>query len=217
MPVVRVILADDHAVLREGLALLINSQPGLKVVGQAGDGQQVLEMVRALKPDVVVLDLSMPVLGGLDTTRQLKAHHPRVRVVALTMHEDESYLIGLLRAGADGYVLKRSASELLIETIRDVAAGKCRFDAALSEKALVREFRNEAEPLGSGRELSEREQQVVRLLAWGYANKDVADKLNLSVKTVETYRQRIADKLGLRGRVEIVQYAMQRGWMQQEP
>jgi DNA-binding NarL/FixJ family response regulator len=217
MPAVRVILADDHAVLREGLALLINSQPGLKVVGQAGDGQQVLELTRALKPDVVVLDLSMPVLGGLDATRQLKADHPRVRVVALTMHEDESYLVGLLRAGADGYVLKRSASQLLIETIREVAAGKCRFDTSLSEKALVKEFRNEAEPVGAGRGLSDREEQVLRLLAWGYANKDVAGKLKLSVKTVETYRQRIADKLGLRGRVEIVQYAMQRGWMQQEP
>lgn len=217
MPVVRVILADDHAVLREGLALLINSQPGLKVVGQAGDGQQVVEMARALKPDVVVLDLSMPVLSGLDATRRLKADHPRVRVIALTMHEDESYLIGLLRAGADGYVLKRSASELLIETIRAVAAGKCRFDASLSEKALVKEFRHETEPTGATRDLSDREEQVLRLLAWGYANKDVADKLNLSVKTVETYRQRIADKLGLRGRVEIVQYAMQRGWMRQEP
>ncbi len=197
--------------------MLINSQPGLKVVGQAADGRQALELTRRLKPDLVVLDLSMPVLGGIETARQIKAECPGIRVLALTMHEDESYLIGLLRAGADGYVLKRSPSERLIQTIRDVAAGKSHYEPALAEKALLKGFRPEVDSTPTARGLSDREEQVIRLLAWGYANKEIAGRLNLSVKTVETYRQRIADKLGLRGRVEMVQYAMQQGWLQQEP
>lgn len=214
----RIILADDHAVLRDGLAFLINRQPGLRVVGQAGDGLELLNLVRLHRPDLVVMDLSMPKLGGLEATERLKTEFPEVRIVILTMHEDTGYLTRLVRAGADGFMLKRSAAERLIEGIRTVAGGQTWFDPALAAMALRQELQPKAlasEP--ATHKLSEREEEVLRLLALGYANKEVADKLHLSVKTVETYRGRIAEKLGLRSRVEMVQYALRQGWLQQEP
>jgi DNA-binding NarL/FixJ family response regulator len=213
----RIILADDHTLLRQGLALLVSKQPGLQVVGEAGNGAELLELVRARKPDLVVVDLSMPGMGGLEATRRLKAEFPKLRIIILTMHEDASYLTGVAQAGAHGFILKRSAAELLLDAIRTVAAGETWFDPALTAKVLQQELQAPAGPESGARELSEREEQVLRLLAWGYANKEVADKLSLSVKTVETYRHRIAEKLGLRGRVEMVQYARQQGWLETAP
>lgn len=217
MPALRILLADDHALLRDGLALLLSKQPDLEVVGQAGDGAQLLELTRTRQPDLVVVDLSMPVLGGLEATRRLKAEFPGLRIIVLTMHEDGGYLGSAVQAGADGYILKRSASELLLDAIRTVAAGQTWCDPALAAKVLQPEIEAQVRPRTGAPQLSEREEQVLRLLAWGYANKEVADKLNLSVKTVETYRQRITEKLGLRGRVEMVRYARQQGWLERAP
>ncbi len=217
MPELRIILADDHAVLREGLALLIQRQPDLKVIAQAGDGEQLLDLVRRHRPDLVIVDLSMPRLNGLEATRRLKAEFPQVRVVILTMHEDTGYLTGLIRAGADGFMLKRSAAERLIEGIRSVANGQTWFDPALTARALRQGTQHGVPDKAGASVLSKREEEVLRRLALGYANKEVAEKLNLSVKTVETYRQRITEKTGLRSRAEMVQYALQQGWMQGEP
>jgi DNA-binding NarL/FixJ family response regulator len=211
---IRILLADDHKVIRDGLKLLINGQPDMQVVGEAGDGKEVLEKARELKLDVVVMDLSMPKLNGLQATSWLRAERPEVKVVALTVHEDEGYLRQLCKAGAAGYVLKRSAGEELIEAIRTVVQGGLFFDAMLTSKALASQLASSTAGGEShtGR-LSERERSVLVMLAWGHSNKEIAAELGLSVKTVETYKVRVAEKLGLRSRTEIVQYALRQGWL----
>jgi len=209
-----ILLADDHQIVREGLKLLINGQPDMHVVGEAGTGKEVLQKARNLKPDVVVMDLTMPELNGLQATELLKAEWPEIKVVALTVHEDPSYLRQLCKAGAAGYVLKRSAGDELIEAIHTVMAGGLHFDAKVASKALAgltRESRANSEPRTS--DLSEREKEVLVLLAWGNSNKEIAGKLGLSIKTVQTYRVRIGEKLGLHSRTEIVAYALRQGWL----
>jgi DNA-binding NarL/FixJ family response regulator len=214
MKQLRILLADDHKIIRDGLKLLVNEQPDMHVVGEAGNGKEVLEKARELKPNVVVMDLSMPELNGLQATARLKEEHPEIKVVALTVHEDESYLRQLCKAGAAGYVLKRSAGDELIQAIRTVAKGGLFFDATLANRALAGQ-RAPSTAKGESRaaNLSEREKDVLIQLAWGYSNKEIAAKLNISVKTVETYKVRIGEKLGLRSRSEMVQYAMRQGWM----
>ncbi len=214
MKKLRILLADDHKMLREGLQVLLDRQPGMHVVGEAASGKEVLAKAAALKPDVVVMDLSMPELNGLQATELLRARHPAIKVVVLTAHEDESYLTQLCKAGAAGYVLKRSPGEELVQAINMAVAGQVYLAPALAGKALARL----AAGPSAGREtaialLSEREKDVLSLIAWGYSNKEAADQLNVSVKTVETYRVRIAEKLGLRSRTELVRYALRQGWL----
>jgi DNA-binding NarL/FixJ family response regulator len=214
MKKVRVLLADDHMVVRDGLRLLINGQRDMRVVGEAADGQEAMQKARELKPDVVVMDLSMPKVNGLQATERLRTEQPAVKVVALTVHEDAAYLLQLCKAGAAGYVLKRSAGDDLIQAIRDVAHGANHFDATLASKALM--ARPADRPAKEGlrpANLSEREREILILLAWGYSNKEIANRLQLSVKTVETYRLRVGEKLGLRSRTEMVQYALRQGWL----
>jgi DNA-binding NarL/FixJ family response regulator len=214
----RILMADDHQIVREGLRKLIDSQPDMRVVGEAVNGKQALTLARTLKPDVVVMDLSMPELNGLQATAGLTAEFPAVKVVALTAHEDESYLRQLCNAGASGYVLKRSAGEELIKAIRMVAGGGVHFDAMLASKALARQT---TAPAGRGElgaaKLSDREKEVLVFLAWGYSNKEISAKLSLSVKTVETYKVRVGEKLGLRSRTEMVKFAMRQGWLNETP
>jgi two-component system, NarL family, response regulator NreC len=210
----RVLVADDHKMIRDGLRLLIDCQRDMRVIGEAANGKEALQQARDLKPDVVVMDLSMPELNGLQATERLKAERPGIKVVALTVHEDASYLLQLCKAGAVGYVLKRSAGDDLINAIRTVAAGGLHFDPTLAAKALSGR-RGEAPGragLHAG-DLSEREKEVLILLAWGYSNKEIAGDLGLSTKTVETYRVRISEKLGFRSRTEMVQYALRQGWL----
>jgi DNA-binding NarL/FixJ family response regulator len=210
----RILLADDHKMVREGLRVLLDSQPGLRVVGEAASGKEAVETAGALKPDVVVMDLSMPGLNGLQATEMLRSAHPAIQVVVLTAHEDESYLTQLCKAGASGYVLKRSAGEELVQAIRMVARGQVYFTPALAGKALARLASGPAARLETpNARLSGREREVLTLLAWGCSNKEAADKLNVSVKTVETYRVRIAEKLGLRSRTQLVKYALRQGWL----
>jgi two-component system, NarL family, response regulator NreC len=214
MKKVRVLLADDHKVVRDGLRLLIKEQRDMRVVGEAADGQEALKQARELKPDVVVMDLSMPGLNGLQATERLRVEQPTVKVVALTVHEDASYLVQMCKAGAVGYVLKRSAGDDLIKAIRAVAGGALHFDPTLASKALTArpgEVRGK-EGLHAAN-LSEREKEVLTMLAWGYSNKEIAGDLRLSIKTVETYRVRVGEKLGLRSRTEMVQYALRQGWL----
>jgi DNA-binding NarL/FixJ family response regulator len=213
---IRVFLADDHAVVREGLKALITGQPGMAVVGEAADGLAACEQVPRLRPDVVVMDVSMPGLAGAQATERLRQECPAVKVLALTVHEDKGYLRQLLAAGAAGYVLKRAAGEDLVRAIRVVAAGGVYLDPSLAGKVVggfVRPPGGEGGPAAGG-ELSDREAEVVRLTAAGYGAKEIAAQLNLSAKTVETYKARAMEKLGLLSRADVVRYAAQRGWLQ---
>ena len=210
----RVFLADDHAVVREGLKALVNAQPGMVVVGEAADGLLACEQIPALRPDVVVMDVSMPGLTGSQATARLRKECPTVKVLALTVHEDKGYIRQLLAAGATGYVLKRSAPEGLIQAIRSVAAGGVYLDPSMAGKVIGGFVRAPANDGPSNGELSEREADVARQTAAGYSNKEIAARLELSIKTVETYRARAMEKLGLQSRAGLVRYAVQQGWLQ---
>ena len=215
MTSLRIFLADDHAVVREGLKSLIDAQPDMEVTGEAGDGNAACELVPGLRPDVVIMDVSMPGMNGAKATEQLRQTCPQVKVLALTVHEDKGYLRQLLEAGAAGYVLKRAAAEELIRAIRTVAAGGVYLDPALAGAVVggfVRKLPGKGMPQGA--DLSDREAEVVRLVAEGHSNKEIASRLGLSVKTVETYKARSLEKLGLRSRADLVRYAVGRGWLQ---
>ena len=210
----RLLLAEDHAIVREGLRALLEAQPDMEVVGEAADGREALDAAKALGPDVVVMDISMPGLNGARATEAIRRDCPGTRVLALTAHEDKGYLRQLVQAGASGYLLKRAASQDLIHALRTVAAGGTYLDPALACDVLVG-FAGKAAGRGSRREdeLSEREAEVVRLIARGFSNKEIAAQLDLSSKTVETYKARSLEKLGLSSRSDLVSYAVQRGWL----
>lgn len=210
----RVLLADDHIIVREGLKLLIDGQTDMTVVAEAGDGASTLHQAEECHPDVIVMDISMPGMNGLVATRKLKALHPHIVVVTLTRHADDAYLQELLRAGASGYVLKQSAPAELIQAIRATAAGGHYLDSTLTARVtagfLAREGRRMSQ---SGAAPSERESEVLRLIAAGYSNKEIASQLDLSVKTVEAHKSNAMRKLGLNGRIDIVKYAILQGWL----
>ena len=212
----RIFLADDHPVVREGLKSLINAQPDMEVIGEAADGRLTLRRAKQLQPDVAVIDISMPELNGAQVTERLKVTCPQMRVLALTVHEDASYLRQLLQAGASGYVLKRGAAEELIHAIRTVAAGGVYLDPSLAGR-LVSSYlgRQPPDPTAQRGDLSERETEVLRLIALGYSNKEIAAQLGIGVRTVETYKTRLMEKLELRSRADIVRYAVQQGWLQE--
>jgi DNA-binding NarL/FixJ family response regulator len=214
MTELRVFLADDHAVVREGLKAMINTQSGIKVVGEAADGLAACQQVMELKPDVVVMDVSMPGLTGSQATERLKKECPQVKILALTVHEDKGYIRQLLAAGASGYVLKRAAPEELVHAIRVVAAGGVYLDPTMAGK-VVGGFvqRNAQDDSATSMALSDRETEVAKLTAAGHSNKEIATHLDLSVKTVETYRARGMEKLGLQNRADLVRYAVQQGWL----
>ena len=216
--VLRVVLADDHAVVREGLKALVNAQPDMRVVGEAADGEAAWRAVKELLPDVLVIDLSMPVMGGADATARVRRDCPSVKVLALTVHEEQLYLTQLLRAGASGYVLKRAAPMELVRAVRSVASGGTYIDPSLTGTLVAGYLDAErAAELPEHDALSDREREVLVRIARGFSNKEIAAELGLSVKTVETYKARVAEKLGLRTRVDIVRYAAQRGWLGDSP
>ena len=210
---VRVFLADDHAIVRGGLKALIDSQPGMAVVGEAADGLSACERAPGLRPDVVVMDVSMPRLTGAMATERLRRECPEVRVLALTVHEDKGYIRQLLTAGACGYALKRAAPEELIRAIHVVAAGGVYLDPSVAAKVVGGFVKAVPKGVAKNGELSEREAEVAQLTAAGHGNKEIAGRLDLSVKTVETYRARSMEKLGLKSRAELVRYAVQQGWL----
>ncbi len=215
---VRVVLADDHAVVREGLKALINAQPDMRVVGEVSDGEAAWRAAAELRPDVIVMDLSMPVLGGAEATARVRRDYPEVKVLALTVHEERLYLAQLLRAGASGYVLKRAAAAELVRAVRTVAGGGTYIDPSVAG-SLVEVFLDAGPGPGQAPHvaLSEREREVLVRIARGFSNKEIGAALGLSVKTVETYKRRMAEKLGLRSRVEIVRYAAGQGWLVGSP
>ena len=207
---VRVLLADDHETVRQGLRLLLETQPDLEVVGEAPDGAAALQLATSLHPDVVVMDVAMPRLNGLETVRALGEALPDLPVVALTRYRDESYVHELLGAGAAGYVLKQSPSEELLAAIRSAVNGDTYVDPAIDVRLPF--LTADGKPRRVGR-LSRRETEVLRLMALGYSNKDIANKLDLSVKTVEVHKANATRKLNLNGRIEIVRFAVLQGWL----
>ncbi|HZG50619.1 MAG TPA: response regulator transcription factor [Pyrinomonadaceae bacterium] len=216
MSKLRIFLADDHAIIREGLKSLIEAQPDMIVVGETDNGRGAWREAKALHPDVVVMDISMPELNGAKATELLKRDCPETKVLALTVHNDQGYLHQLLKAGASGYVLKRAAPHELIRAIRVVAAGETYLDPTIVSDVVGSYVRKqstrEGQPQG---ELSEREAEVLRLIALGYSNKEIATRLDISVRTVETYKARLMEKLNFHSRAEIVRYALLQGWLEE--
>ena len=217
MAKLRVLLAEDHAVVRDGLRSLIEGQADMAVVGEAEDGETACREAKECAPDVVVMDISMPRLNGAQATERLRRESPAARVLVLTAYEDKSYLRQLLAAGASGYLLKRAAANELVHAIRTVAAGGVYIDPALAGKVVDSFIRQLApgEERRPGPDLSEREVEVLRLIAWGYSYKEIAAQLGIGVRTVETYKTRLMEKLELRSRADIVRYAVQQGWLQE--
>ena len=212
--VIRVLLADDHVTVRHGLKLLIDSQPDMEVVAEASDGHTAVQRAVTLQPHVVVMDISMPGMNGLVATRKLKQLQPGAAVVTLTRHGDDAYLQELLRAGVSGYVLKQSAPAELLQAIRAAAAGGQYLDSSLTPRITAGFLKGDrkriSQPVAT---ISERESEVLRSIAAGYSNKEVAGRLSLSVKTVEAHKANAMRKLGLTGRIDIVKYAVLQGWL----
>jgi two-component system response regulator NreC len=202
----RILLADDHAILRAGLAMLIEAQDDMEVVAEAADGVEAVEKSRRLKPDVVILDLTMPRMSGLEALRDIRQDCPTTRVLVLTMHDDPAYGRSLLAAGAIGYVTKKAADRELLLAIRTVREGRPFVDLTQAEEMLPR-----GAPPGTRELLSKRELQVLGFVARGFTHQEIADRLALSIKTVETYLARLVQKLGLRRRADLVRYALQTG------
>jgi len=211
----RVLIADDHAVLRAGLKMLLNAQDDMVVVGEATNGQEALAAVQRYAPDVLLLDLTMPQTDGFEVLRQLRRERPNVRVLILTMHEEEGYLRRALEAGAAGYCPKSAADAELLAAIRAVMRGNVYIHPSHTRILLDKMLPAASQPSTASAELSERESAVLKLVALGHTNQEIAEQLALSVKTVESYRARGMEKLGLTSRAALVRYALQRGWMKE--
>jgi two-component system response regulator NreC len=212
MPI-RIILADDHTVMRSGLRLLLERQPNLQVVGEASDGKQAVDLAAAQKPDVVIMDIAMPHLNGVEAARQIAQRNPQTAIAILSMHSDESYVIRSLKAGARAYLLKDSAEADLIEAIRAITEGKSFFSPAV-RKLLKEDYMHQLAEVGAEDTyelLTPREREVLQLVAEGKSNKDVANLLNLSLYTVETHRTHILQKLNLHSVPELILYAVRKG------
>jgi two-component system response regulator NreC len=213
----RIILADDHTILRQGLRALIDSQPDMEVVAEAANGVEAVTKARQVLPDVVIMDIGMPEMDGAQAAELLKRELPQIKVLALTVQEDTSYLSQMLKAGASGYVLKRAAADELINAIRIVASGGHYLDPGLTTRLVANHFGQQPVQAEEKRPaLSKREQDVMSMIAWGYTNKEIAATLRISVKTVETYKARLMVKLDLRSRVDIVRYALRQGWLDEK-
>lgn len=216
---IRILLADDHALLRSGLRLLIDNQPDMKAVGEAGSGLEAQTRAKELQPDVILLDLNMPGLDGLSALPLLRRDAPNSRVLILTMYDDVSYLQEALRAGAAGYILKKAVDSELLMAIQTVMRGETYIHSAMTQKLLEKMETAETlkvavTPQDPWEVLSERERDVLRLVALGYTNAEIASELFLSVKTVETYRARGMEKLNLQTRAQLVKAALERGLLE---
>ena len=212
---IKVLLVDDHAVLRAGLTALLGAESDLDVVGEASNGEDAIELARKLRPDVVIMDLSMPGLGGLEATRRISALELGVRILVLTAHAEEEYLFPVLDAGGSGYVTKTRADDDLINAIREVARGEV-FLYAPATKLLLQRYqeRDDESEAGQLQQLSQREREVLALTAEGFSSSEIGERLFISPKTVDTYRSRITQKLGLKHRSEVVRFALQTGLLQ---
>lgn len=205
----RILVADDHHIVRSGIRLLLERQPGLEVVAEAADGIEAVEQALATRPDLCILDVAMPKLTGLQATLEIRRHLPSVRVLVLSMHDDERYLFEALKAGASGYVLKGEADQALITAIHAVGRGDA-FLTTVAERSLIRGWMQDS-GRGPGAALTPREEEVVKLIAEAHTNVEIARLLHLSEKTVESHRANVLRKLGMRDRVQLVRYAIRRG------
>ncbi len=211
----RVLIAEDHQTVREGVKMLVDSQPDMEVVGEADDGEMVLDEAKRLSPDIVVMDISMPNVNGLLATKRLRSIYPELLILTLTRHTDNGYLQQLIAAGSNGYVLKQSAPTELINAIRTVASGNAYLDPSLTRKVMGGYVNKASSLRGEGKvDLSERESEVLRLIAFGYSNKDIGEKLELSTKTIEAHKANAMRKLGISSRIDIVRYAILQNWLQ---
>ena len=207
----KVLIVDDHAIIRDGLRAIMEAQPDIEVVGEAMEGREALEKADELRPDVVIMDLTMPGMGGLEATRQLKLLHPDVRVMALTMHESDDYFFQVLQAGADGYFVKGGSSAELLSALRTVSQG----EVFLYPSMATRLLKDYLKPARAGRDryegLTDREVEILKLVAEGRSNQEIGDLLVVSVSTVQTHRAHVMAKLGLHSRTELVKYAIRQG------
>lgn len=212
----RIVLAEDHKTVREGIKLLVNAQPDMEVVAEAGDGEAAIAAVESFGPDLVLMDISMPTLNGLKATQRLRRSSADLKILMLTRHTDDGYLQQLIEAGANGYVLKQSAPTELINAIRAVAEGNAYLDPALTSKVMGGYAGSAVSLRGENKnKLTDRENEVLRLIALGHSNKEIAASLSLSVKTIEAHKANAMSKLGINSRIGIVRYAILQNWMQE--
>jgi two-component system response regulator NreC len=213
---IRILLADDHTLLRAGLKMMLNAQPDMEVVGEAQDGRQALHEALRLHPDIILMDITMPDMNGIEATRQVKKQLPDVKVLILTMHENDEYVFQALRAGASGYMLKEAADTDLINALHVVQSGQF-YLSPMAQSVMVGDYLQRVhagEEKDSYSSLTEREREVLKLVAEGYTNNQIAERLVISPKTVDTHRTHIMDKLNLHSRAELVKYAMRRGLLE---
>jgi two-component system response regulator NreC len=210
---IRVLLADDHRMMREGIRALLERQDDIEVVAEAADGREAVHLATQLCPDVVVMDVSMPMLNGIEATRQIRRDCPGVRVLILTVHESEDYVAQLLSAGASGYIIKRAAGDELVSAIRTVYEGEAFLHPSIAKVVIEDYVRRlqEGDGVSAQDVLTAREREVLQLIAEGYTNREIADLLHLSIKTVQNHRSNIMNKLDLHDRGELIKYAIQQG------
>lgn len=211
---IRVLICDDHIMVRQGVRMVLQSEPDIELVGEAGRGEEAVALAVQLKPEVVIMDLSLPDMSGIEATRQIKAAVPSTRVIALTMHEEEPYVMEVLRAGAEAYIVKRSAAADLVNAMRQVMAGQAVLDPVVT-RAVVTGYVSRPTPptpdKGTDSVLTPREREILILVAEGFTNAEIAKKLFISEKTVQTHRSNILDKLNIHDRTELVRYAIRHG------
>lgn len=213
---IHILLADDHTILRAGLKMMLNAQPDMEVVGEAQDGRQALHEAQRLHPDIILMDITMPDMNGIEATRQVKKLLPEVKVLILTMHENEEYVFQALRAGASGYMLKEAADTDLINALHVIQSGNFYLSPA-AQSVMVGDYLQRVragEEKDSYSSLTEREREILKLVAEGFTNNQIAERLVISPKTVDTHRTHIMDKLNLHSRAELVKYAMRRGLLE---
>jgi two-component system response regulator NreC len=211
---ISVLIADDHTIVRSGIRLLLEAETDIKVVGEALNGREALELVESLQPDIVLMDISMPEVDGLEATREIKTRFPKINVLVLTMHRSDDYFFEMLKAGASGYILKGAKTSELINAVRVAQQGEVFLYPSMTQKLVqgylqLADWENDDEP-----SLSPREKEIFRLLAEGYSNKEIADELVISPSTVHSHRGNLMEKLGLNNRRELIQYARRRGLFQ---
>ncbi|NMA71404.1 MAG: response regulator transcription factor [Firmicutes bacterium] len=212
MTPIRVLIVDDQQMIREGIGLILRSHPDIEVVGEAANGREALEKVEETQPNVVLMDISMPELNGIDATVLVKRRWPEVKVLGLTVHDTEGYILQLLRAGASGYIVKKAAGDELVEAIRAVQRGDYYLHPTVTRQVIEEYMRHMREGTrGPEDVLTARERQIVQLAAEGYKNREIAEMLNISLKTVETHRANVMQKLNISDRVELVRYAIREG------
>jgi two-component system response regulator NreC len=213
---IRILLADDHTILRAGLRMMLNAQPDMEVIGEAQDGKQAINATIHLQPDIVLMDITMPDMNGIEATRQIKRVAPEVKVLVLTMHENDEYVFQALRAGASGYILKEAADTELITALHVLRSGQFYLSPS-AQSVIVGDYLQRVhtgEEKDSYNNLTEREKEILKLVAEGYTNNQIAERLVISPKTVDTHRTHVMDKLNLHSRAELVKYAMRRGLLE---